>query len=320
MARQKRAAESTSSTERIASRINLRPRGAPPPPPRRRSFRIVARAAGQQPSIVRSHQEESVEIVPSVQAPPSPVSVSSESSHYTLSESSDSSEVDLVADEEQVSPIYIRVTRLQGNRSFQLCTTCGTGIHDFVVEYVLGNGQRANQVHLRCLRSDPQLYFPREGERVLSFSNTMTAGSRNFCLFYLRNNLRPQRPRERFPFLPLPETLRSSSANQYLETRQLFQQRFGALNSTDSSSRNGLSPDILFSLPRVSFVQELDKEEEHVCVICLDNLQAGQEIVRLPCFHQFHQECIFQWLNCSKLCPIDKLDLETLVTTNHHLP
>jgi hypothetical protein len=40
------------------------------------------------------------------------------------------------------------------------------------------------------------------------------------------------------------------------------------------------------------------------CVICADNFAAGQEVVKLPCRHVFHCECVFTWLDKHSTCPI----------------
>jgi len=96
-----------------------------------------------------------------------------------------------------------------------------------------------------------------------------------------------------------------------------------------SFSAGGLALGILQSLPRfvlqptshVSTPQEpgaprdvaTTEESDDNCVICLENMEPGQTIVILPCFHRFHAECVDSWLKGSKLCPIDKLDIEQLV-------
>jgi hypothetical protein len=47
-------------------------------------------------------------------------------------------------------------------------------------------------------------------------------------------------------------------------------------------------------------------EEENNCLICLEPKEVNQEVRLLPCFHDFHRECIDKWLSESCSCPIDK--------------
>ena len=43
------------------------------------------------------------------------------------------------------------------------------------------------------------------------------------------------------------------------------------------------------------------------CVqICLSEFEEGDILRTLPCFHSYHQGCIDEWLNRSKLCPLCK--------------
>jgi hypothetical protein len=44
------------------------------------------------------------------------------------------------------------------------------------------------------------------------------------------------------------------------------------------------------------------------CIICLSEMEAGEELVKLPCSeaakaHVFHHDCLKRWLLCSAACP-----------------
>jgi len=147
---------------------------------------------------------------------------------------------------------------------------------------------------LECIRLGVPFYFP--SHELISFSEGFTPAERQTFIGFFRAQLRP-----------VPRASRGRSAAAYFASRELFSEFFGHANEPP---RRGLSAEMLTSFPRVQFVAT---EEEEVCVICLDSFKSGQSLVRLPCFHQFHADCIFEWLNCSKLCPIDKLNLENLV-------
>jgi hypothetical protein len=43
------------------------------------------------------------------------------------------------------------------------------------------------------------------------------------------------------------------------------------------------------------------------CVICLDALHTepnGTTLMRLPCMHLFHEECLTRWFGRSSKCPM----------------
>lgn len=48
------------------------------------------------------------------------------------------------------------------------------------------------------------------------------------------------------------------------------------------------------------------KTDDTVCAICLNNYQATDKILYLPCKHHFHSECIEKWLLTNKSCPFCK--------------
>lgn len=49
------------------------------------------------------------------------------------------------------------------------------------------------------------------------------------------------------------------------------------------------------------------------CTICLCDYSAGDSLRALPCRHEFHLQCIDQWLNSNVYCPLCKQDVATLV-------
>ncbi|XP_030513624.2 uncharacterized protein LOC115727539 [Rhodamnia argentea] len=57
-----------------------------------------------------------------------------------------------------------------------------------------------------------------------------------------------------------------------------------------------------------SSIQALEKVKvrgsEEKCVICLDRVMVGSEAVQMPCLHNYHEECIVNWLQRSNLCPL----------------
>ena len=49
---------------------------------------------------------------------------------------------------------------------------------------------------------------------------------------------------------------------------------------------------------------EYVKNQTYVnCSICLEDFTEGIDIIRLECFHIFHNACIRDWTKSSELCP-----------------
>ena len=45
------------------------------------------------------------------------------------------------------------------------------------------------------------------------------------------------------------------------------------------------------------------------CIVCLVDYATGDELVLLPCNHEYHRSCIFTWLACHRLCPVCKQEV-----------
>lgn len=69
---------------------------------------------------------------------------------------------------------------------------------------------------------------------------------------------------------------------------------------------------IIESLPSRSLTSIPSNPEASRCMICLNDYQIGDVVTTLPCFHMFHPECITEWLNRSKLCPLCKTSVEII--------
>lgn len=57
-------------------------------------------------------------------------------------------------------------------------------------------------------------------------------------------------------------------------------------------------------------------EEEPSCTICLGEYEDGEELVKLPCEHIYHDECLTAWTAEHSKCPLCNLDLDTVATEN----
>jgi hypothetical protein len=50
------------------------------------------------------------------------------------------------------------------------------------------------------------------------------------------------------------------------------------------------------------------------CLICFDDFEVNQKIIRLPCLHIFHETEITQWFESNKTCPICRVNIEELLS------
>ncbi|KAJ3324270.1 hypothetical protein HDV06_000309 [Boothiomyces sp. JEL0866] len=66
------------------------------------------------------------------------------------------------------------------------------------------------------------------------------------------------------------------------------------------------SDDTVNALPRLKFS---DNEEHKECPVCQDDYQIDEELVRLPCKHIFHPNCIINWLKLNGTCPVCRFSL-----------
>ena len=64
-----------------------------------------------------------------------------------------------------------------------------------------------------------------------------------------------------------------------------------------------------------SLAQEDEKasteDELPNCSICLCEYEDGESVVRLPCSHEYHEECVSSWTSNHIRCPLCNFDLES---------
>ena len=73
----------------------------------------------------------------------------------------------------------------------------------------------------------------------------------------------------------------------------------------------GISGDALSAIPIVKYTEPEGDEEPGTCAVCLDDLEEGVEVRKIPCNHMFHVPCLDKWLERSVTCPMCKADLRT---------
>merc|ERR1711915_1161613 len=53
----------------------------------------------------------------------------------------------------------------------------------------------------------------------------------------------------------------------------------------------------------------IKRRKQHDCTICLEPMYPGDDIIQLPCLHQFHTKTCAEWIRDEQKCPLCKLDL-----------
>ncbi|XP_047047219.1 E3 ubiquitin ligase BIG BROTHER-related-like [Lolium rigidum] len=85
-----------------------------------------------------------------------------------------------------------------------------------------------------------------------------------------------------------------------------------ALGEVVGTESRGLSADTLASLPSVTHkTKDVQDGNTEQCVICRVEFEDGESLVALPCKHSYHPECINQWLQINKVCPMCSAEVST---------
>uniref|UniRef100_A0A0D9XG23 RING-type domain-containing protein n=1 Tax=Leersia perrieri TaxID=77586 RepID=A0A0D9XG23_9ORYZ len=89
-------------------------------------------------------------------------------------------------------------------------------------------------------------------------------------------------------------------------------QELVALGEVVGTENRGLSADTLASLPLVTYkAQAVEDGNTEQCVICRVEFEDGDSLVALSCKHSYHPECINQWLQINKVCPMCSAEVST---------
>uniref|UniRef100_A0A3Q2VYQ0 RING-type E3 ubiquitin transferase n=3 Tax=Haplochromini TaxID=319058 RepID=A0A3Q2VYQ0_HAPBU len=58
-----------------------------------------------------------------------------------------------------------------------------------------------------------------------------------------------------------------------------------------------------FSKTRLTYNKDILSRDSGECAICLDELEQGDTIARLPCLCIYHKGCIDAWFEVNRSCP-----------------
>eukprot|EP01029_Cantina_marsupialis_P012923 TRINITY_DN2861_c0_g1_i2.p1 TRINITY_DN2861_c0_g1~~TRINITY_DN2861_c0_g1_i2.p1 ORF type:complete len:272 (-),score=55.07 TRINITY_DN2861_c0_g1_i2:126-941(-) len=66
----------------------------------------------------------------------------------------------------------------------------------------------------------------------------------------------------------------------------------------------GIAKSVLDNLPQIKYVSKDNRQD--MCVICLEPYKEDDLLTQLPCYHNFHPDCIREWLGDHPDCPMCK--------------
>ncbi|CAI2729487.1 unnamed protein product [Schistosoma spindalis] len=78
-------------------------------------------------------------------------------------------------------------------------------------------------------------------------------------------------------------------------------------NSTDPLST--LRIYLLNQLPISVLFDDDSIKKLHNCSICMENYHIGDRIMGLPCFHMFHYDCLYAWIDKNLQCPMCRMPI-----------
>ncbi|KAJ7974237.1 E3 ubiquitin-protein ligase RING1-like [Quillaja saponaria] len=88
---------------------------------------------------------------------------------------------------------------------------------------------------------------------------------------------------------------------------------FGQLVENESALKGSppAAKYVVENLPLVELAKEDLQKKIVACAICKDEVLLEEKLMRLPCFHYYHGDCILPWLSIRNTCPICRFELPT---------
>lgn len=81
--------------------------------------------------------------------------------------------------------------------------------------------------------------------------------------------------------------------------------RARAMGKALQKGRTGMDLHLVMCLtkPRITYNEDVLSKDTGECAICLEELQQGDTIARLPCLCIYHKGCIDEWFEVNRSCP-----------------
>ena len=88
-----------------------------------------------------------------------------------------------------------------------------------------------------------------------------------------------------------------------------------ALEEKMGNVKKGFSDKEKYNLPVVVYSKKWFKNQDN-CIICLNDFKEKEKVMKLGCDHIFHVDCLNDWLENNKQCPLCKKDIKICYTVN----
>jgi len=75
----------------------------------------------------------------------------------------------------------------------------------------------------------------------------------------------------------------------------------------DDVVRRGISDRVMNQLPRTRISSQSTKTD---CRICMEAFSPASTVIRLPCKHAFHEDCVKPWFGENRTCPVCRYEIE----------
>jgi len=88
---------------------------------------------------------------------------------------------------------------------------------------------------------------------------------------------------------------------------------FAAVQAQEEVRHTGMDEVYLSTLPVSGWLGNNDGSKEE-CPLCLCEYELDEPVMRLPCLHSAHEECMAKWLARNRQCPECKIDVQECVS------
>eukprot|EP00929_Paragymnodinium_shiwhaense_P087330 TRINITY_DN47548_c0_g1_i1.p1 TRINITY_DN47548_c0_g1~~TRINITY_DN47548_c0_g1_i1.p1 ORF type:complete len:307 (-),score=61.32 TRINITY_DN47548_c0_g1_i1:81-1001(-) len=107
------------------------------------------------------------------------------------------------------------------------------------------------------------------------------------------------------------QAVNQAMANAQQQAQQQAEAAADAYTSTDAAILMSLLPHERW---KFSYIRDADcGEGDGECRVCLADYEADEEIVRLPCMHYAHTQCMEQWLARQPRCPVCRTNVREVL-------